>query len=77
MPRELTKQQLEQSVNAIEFIIQEWLGNHIPEEGTEDYEKWQIMVMDRDDIKSSKDVEYWIEIHTDIDVEEFFTSWVE
>ena len=74
MPRELTKQQLEDCLSAIASIIQEWLGNHIPEEGTEDHDKWQIMVLDRNDIKSAEDVEYWIEIYTHRDVEDFFAE---
>ena len=74
MSQELTKQQLEDCLSAIDSIIEEWLGSDIPDEGTEDYEKWQIMSLDRDDIKNGEHVEYWIEMHADRDVEEFFAE---
>lgn len=43
----------------LHWVIEEWLGNDIPEEGDEDYEKWQSMEAELDAVQTMSDaVEY-------------------
>lgn len=41
--------------------VDEWLGFDIPDEGSEDYERWQSMLMDIEDIQNIGDVREYLE----------------
>jgi len=55
--------------------VDEWLGNDIPGENTEDYECWESMVAEIGAIESLDDVVCYLE-GTGKDVEEFLKDFV-
>jgi hypothetical protein len=62
---------IEEMKSALRQGVDEWLGYDIPEEGTEDYERWQSMLADIEDIETLQDVIDYVESRRK-DVAEFF-----
>jgi HEPN domain-containing protein len=60
--------------NHLQFSLDEWIGNHYPATGTEDYETWQARQKAIDLIKCPEDVrDYAAQFENDED--EFMASW--
>jgi hypothetical protein len=59
---------------ALEERIEEWLGFDIPDEGTEDYERWQNMVAEVAAIESIDDVISYVE-SIGVEVEAFLEDF--
>ena len=54
--------------------LDEWIGNDIPDEGTEDYETWQERFSAIEGIESIDDVITYAEEYVS-DSDEFFREW--
>lgn len=62
---------IEEMKSALRQGVDEWLGYDIPAEDTEDYERWQSMLADIEDIKNLQDVIDYVE-SSGQDAAEFF-----
>ncbi|MDD4573527.1 MAG: hypothetical protein PHR69_04860, partial [Sphaerochaeta sp.] len=63
---------IEKMKRNLDVLLDEWVGRDVPVEGTEDYEKWQSLLMSIEDIKDIDSFIEYIEgvLHNDPD--EFF-----
>lgn len=60
--------------NHLQYSLDEWLGNHYPDSGTEDYEIWKARQKAIDGIKSAEDVQaYAAQFENDEDA--FLKGW--
>jgi hypothetical protein len=59
--KELAESTLAEMKAGLRCIVDEWLGNDIPDEGDEDYDRWQMMLVDIDDVRSLSDVIAFLE----------------
>ena len=75
--KEVTDETLSEMKAALMFTVEEWLGNDIPDEGTEDYDRWQMMLVDIDDIVSLSEVIEFLEYlgRDDEGVNEFLSMY--
>ncbi len=53
--------------------VSEWVGSSIPDEGTEDHDRWTSMLEAVDDIKTLDDVIEYLELNQ-ADVDDFFVT---
>ncbi len=74
MAKQVKPRVIEQMKEQLHARISEWLGFDIPEEGTEDYERWNEMVEQVDAITNLDDVVSYIE-EQGFDPEEFLAEW--
>lgn len=77
MVKEVTDDTLSEMKGGLQYLVEEWLGNDIPDEGTEDYERWQMMLVDIDDVGSVADAIEFLEAlgRDDEGVNEFLTMY--
>lgn len=59
--KEVTDDTLSEMKGGLHCIVEEWLGNDITDEGTEDYDRWQEMLVDIDNVGSLSDVIEFLE----------------
>lgn len=56
--------------------VSEWLGFDIPDEGTEDYDRWKSMLLDIDDIQDIESAETYLDIQGD-SLEDYIDDYLE
>jgi hypothetical protein len=61
MSNSSSKDIIDSMKSALEWKVEEWVGFHIPDEGSEDYDRWQNMLRDIEDVESISDVQSFIE----------------
>ena len=71
--RSLTRAEIKRIQLDLHGIIEEWLGGHIPNEGTEDHDSWQSMEMDLEDCKAITNFVDFLECRH-IELESYFDS---
>ncbi|NWF37278.1 hypothetical protein [Mariprofundus sp. KV] len=74
MLQEVDEKKLSKMKHHLHSIIDEWLGNDIPEEGTEDFNRWQSMESELNSIASLTDVVDYLN-NQDYDVKEFLEEF--
>jgi len=76
---ELTKEDqrkfLEYIKSRLHGKVNEWLGFDIPAEGSEDYSRWQCMLLDIDDIRDLQDAKSYIE-ESEESLDDYFADFM-
>jgi len=68
------EQVIESMKNYLYQRVSDWLGFDIPDEGTDDYDTWQSMLLDIDDVRTIEDVRDFFEARGMGDFEELLVS---
>jgi N-formylglutamate amidohydrolase len=74
MGRQLTEDEIQSYQSMFDHTIQEFLGFGVPDEDDEDYQRWQTMILDSKEIRTLRDVEYWVEMYCSDDFIFFLTN---